>query len=232
MSKEDIQQEINILAEASTKLYNRLLWGLEKITNVKGYLVLPDLEYVKYSENDIPIDIPTHDICKENFGTNDQGEDTYLCACGKPHIKKLSIVKYDNPKLDFKYIILGTECIKTTIDFLHKTGEIHHLKTKLLCWYSNIMSESKKYKNNACFSCGEYNIPKKTDYKKEYKKYWCKKCVGLGGKVKCISCGKLRFYMDSPTTKQPMLYCRDCFYNHNVEKISFTQKKRECLALS
>ena len=50
MNEDNIQQEINILAEASTKLYNRLLWGLERITNVKGYLVLPDLEYVKYAE--------------------------------------------------------------------------------------------------------------------------------------------------------------------------------------
>ena len=144
----------------------------EDITNVKGYLVLADLEYIKYAENSIPIDIPTHDICEENFGTNDQGEDTYLCACGKPHIKKLSIVKYDNPKLDFKYIILGTECIKTTIEFLHKTGEIHHLKTKMMCWYGRIIEEGRKYKNNACFSCEEYNIPKKTDYKKEFKKYY------------------------------------------------------------
>jgi hypothetical protein len=67
---------------------------------------------------------------------------------------------------------------------------------------------------------------------KEYKKYWCKNCVGLGGKVQCISCGKLRFYMDSPTTNEPMLYCRGCFFNHHIEKISFTQKKNQCLALS
>tara|TARA_R110002167_G_scaffold30647_2_gene101261 strand:+ start:1585 stop:2304 length:720 start_codon:yes stop_codon:yes gene_type:complete len=227
-------QTVEQLAEATSNMYMPLVKGLKRITGENGWFVLNDMTYNSYAEKQLPLGVQKFDVCPLNFIKSNSSAEEYVCACGKPHISKLTIMDYDHiyDGIQYQYIILGSECIQTTAKFLLQINGITDFKKKINMWSSIIKKEARKYKFNSCFCCETRAVSKTTLYKKKQRKYWCKDCCSLGGKVKCIECGYLRFYMISPTTREPMLYCRDCFYDHNIDKISFTQKKLQCSSVS
>ena len=208
------QNDIDKIALEQSKTYPNLIKGLKKITNKNGFLVLSQLVIDSY-------------IQVENVSELNSDREILMCACGKKHIKNLTLMKYkEEPSFDL--IILGSECINTMLKFVNKIEDIHLFRTLIENWGIYIEKEARKYKWNSCFYCEKWNVSKTTKYKKEHRKYWCLDCAGIGGKVKCVDCGFLRHFTKSPTTKEYMLYCSRCFYDPNVKKISFEEKLKLC----
>jgi len=229
------QKDLDIIALAQSKTYPKLIQGLENITGRNGFLVLSEMIIDSYLQVENPNTLTSHIetmgkvLCPANIEDSEYLENTKVlkCACGKKHIKNLTLMKYGQSG-NFDLIILGSECINTMLKFVGKIPDLHLFNHLITNWSIYIKREARKYKWNSCFACDRWNISKTTKYKKEHRKYWCLDCAGIGGKVKCIECGFLRHFTKSPTTKEYMLYCSRCFYDPNIKKISFQEKLKLC----
>lgn len=197
--------EIETIKEATDSVYTRLTAGLGAITNNNGWIVLSQLKLLQYLEikkEDDLTEVPLDGLCPNNIE-----DDKVKCICGKTHLKKLAIMSYKYD--DWDKLILGSECIKTTMDFIAKLEGIPHLKAKLKFWIKTIKEGEKKYKCIDCIGCGEKKVKKDYHYKNEARNLWCKDCC-YGGRVKCSTCPKFRVYLKD-WKGIPMKQCYSCY---------------------
>jgi len=204
-------EEIKTIANATVGLYTRLTDGLHHITDKNGWQVLADLEFSSYLELDDPDQLMEMEgrICPINIQQDVEGK-YFQCACGKKHIKRLSIMEYKKAK-DWEYLVLGSECISTLEKYTKELEGIDNIKKKIKLWLEDIKDEVKKLRYKKCISCNEYKVSRTTNYKNPARHFWCNNCSSAG-KVKCVTCGDYRFF-NLDWKKQPMKYCRSCYFS-------------------
>jgi hypothetical protein len=217
MYSENRINEISQISKAIGEVYTRLTNGLQEITGKNGWEVLYDMGFSTYLECETVDDLMEMegDICPYNIQNGINGK-VFVCACGKKHIQKLSVMEYrcqkPNPqKKDFKYIIIGSKCIHTLTKFVKDIEDIDDFKKKIFDWELVIKEEERKHRNNKCVCCGKYNIQKNYKYKKEQRKFWCRDCCS-GDYVKCVKCKKFRLYQKTSYDNKPMKFCPPCWF--------------------
>lgn len=197
------------ITEATSKLYSRLTDSLKRNTpSTNGWTALLDMEYHRY------IEAKNLDKLEEEFSTialhphNICGQ-TINCICGKSHINRISIMKFPNMGQYWKFVLLGSECIETTKEFLKDLEGVEEIYDKLKVWSDTCKEEKKKYSHSKCIACDNYGIKKDYKYKNEARKLWCKNCC-YGGRVKCINCDTMRVFM-TDYKGNPMRLCYSCY---------------------
>ena len=202
-------EEVKSIADIFSGTYSRLTDGLNHITLKNGWQVLADLEYSSFIVESKPSELLEFEgrICPSNIYRQD-GQEYFLCACGKKHITNLTIMAYEHQ--NFEYILLGSECIKTAVKFLERIEGIEDFKEKVSQWLYYIKEEEKKIKNKKCVACGKYKVKKNYKYKNEARFKWCNDCCS-GGQVRCITCNEFRIFKND-WKGNPMLQCSRCYF--------------------
>ena len=197
------------ITEATSKLYSRLTDSLKRNTpSTNGWTALLDMEYYRY------IEAKNVEQLEEEFTTaalhpyNTCGE-TINCICGKSHINRISIMEFPNRGQTWKYLLLGSECIETTKEFLKDLEGVEEVYDKLKVWSDTCKEEKKRYSHHKCIACDNYGVKKDYKYKNEARKLWCKNCC-YGGRVKCINCDTMRVFMKD-FKGDPMRLCYSCY---------------------
>ena len=197
------------ITEATKKLYSRLTDSLKDRTpSTNGWTALMDMEYHQYLE------AKSLEKFEEEFDTthlhphNTVGG-TVNCICGKSHIVRINVMTFPNYGQDWRYLLLGSECIDTTKEFLQDLEGVEQLYDKLKIWSDITKEEKKKYSHNKCIACDNYGVKKDYNYKNEARKLWCKNCC-YGGRVKCTNCDIMRVFMNDYKGK-PMRLCYSCY---------------------
>lgn len=206
------QQIICAVGELYTKLTN----NLENFLGKNGWLVISEMdlkEFVYCSHiDDLDIDI------KNNCMNENIIDNVVHCACGKPHIKNLSVMSYPHTcekTNDYKkYIIIGSDCVKKLEKFDKELSSIPNLKEKIEKWVEFIKEEISKTQKIECKSCGAKKILKNYKYTKKHKKFFCKKCL-RDNQSKCIKCGVWRA-KKLDYKGNPMLLCPPCYFGNSV----------------
>ncbi len=203
-------EEIKEIADIFAGTYCRLTDGLNHITLKNGWQVLADMEYSSFVNESKPSELMEFEgrICPSNIYNRD-GEEYFMCACGKKHIHNLAIMSY--PHNDFEYIILGSECVHTAKKYLKEIEGIENFKEKVDKWLYYIKEEQKKIKNKKCIACDKYKVRRNFVYKNPARNLWCNECCS-GGQVKCIKCNDFRLYKDD-WKGNPMRYCQRCYFS-------------------
>ena len=206
------EQEIEKISVATAKLYTRLTDSLsERTPSTNGFTAILDLEYERYIDVKGVEQLNSEVNTSELHPFNTKGE-TVNCICGQRHIQRCSIMRYTNPNVSglmWDKILLGSECIETTLEFLRDIQGVDSIYEKLQEWSSTMKIEKRRLTHNKCVSCDRYDIVKGKEYKNPALKTWCRKCVS-GGRVKCIQCPRMRVYQKD-WKGNPMLLCFPCY---------------------
>jgi len=213
-----LENELDIINEICGNVYSRLVKGIKESTGINGWEVLYDMDYHQYVESETPSELGLLEkfVSKSNIRNDPtKAENHLVCICGKEHIKKCSIMKYNHISEgeEKDYIILGSQCINTLNDFIAEvsTANIPNFKDKIKDWVIRIKKGELKYTKKKCVACKERKITRGKIYVNEARQKWCVNCCS-GNKVKCVECPNWRTYMKDWRGK-PMKLCYSCYKN-------------------
>ena len=152
------QHDYKKIELATAKMYSRLTDSLKRNTpSTNGFTAILDMTYQDYGEYKSLEQLEAEHPNLVLHPMNTCGQ-TLNCICGKSHINRISIMKYPNSNQPWKNILLGSECIETTKEFLKDVEGVDEVREKLDTWSSTIKEAKKRYSHRQCIACGEYNV--------------------------------------------------------------------------